>query len=112
MGWLELYQAEWCPHSRRVRQRLTELGVDFIARQVPVETTDRTSMRELTGVDEIPVLALSDGEIVAGEQAILSDLDARFGEPEDASAHRSKAGSNRGRSGGETETTRTIGDLR
>ena len=31
---MELYQAEWCPHSHKVRQRLTELGIDFTARQV------------------------------------------------------------------------------
>lgn len=27
---LELYQTEWCPASRRVRERLTELGLDYI----------------------------------------------------------------------------------
>ena len=27
---LELWQTEWCPASRRVRQRLTELGVDYL----------------------------------------------------------------------------------
>ena len=32
-GSVELYQAEWCPHSHNVRQRLTELGIDFMARQ-------------------------------------------------------------------------------
>jgi uncharacterized protein (DUF302 family) len=34
---LEPFQTEWCPASRRVRQRLTELGLDYINRQVPVE---------------------------------------------------------------------------
>jgi glutathione S-transferase len=78
MEWLELYQAEWCPHSRRVRQRLTELGIDFVSRQVPAETADRKAMRERTGLDEIPVLVLTDGEVVAGEKSILTQLDARF----------------------------------
>ena len=32
---LELWQTEWCPASHRVRQRLTELGLTYIARQVP-----------------------------------------------------------------------------
>ena len=27
---LELYQTEWCPASRRVREHLTELGVDYL----------------------------------------------------------------------------------
>lgn len=34
---LELWQTEWCPASRRVRQRLTELGIDYLIRQVPVD---------------------------------------------------------------------------
>jgi hypothetical protein len=33
---LELYQTEWCPASRRVRERLTELGLDYLVHQVPV----------------------------------------------------------------------------
>jgi len=32
----ELWQTDWCPASRQVRQRLTELGIDY-ARQVPVD---------------------------------------------------------------------------
>jgi hypothetical protein len=70
---------------------LTELGVDFVARQVPAETDDRTALRERTGLDEIPVLVLTDGEIVAGERPILTELDTRFAEREDADAHRDKA---------------------
>ena len=38
---LELYQAEWCPNSSRVRERFTELGFSFIARQVPADPGDR-----------------------------------------------------------------------
>ena len=33
---LELWQTEWCPASHRVRQRLTELGLSYLARPVPV----------------------------------------------------------------------------
>src|SRR5215471_15995260 len=53
----ELWQTEWCPASRRVTQRLTELGIDYISRQVPVEKNERVLLRERTGVDSIPVLA-------------------------------------------------------
>ena len=41
----ELWQTEWCPASRRVRQRLTELGIDYLAHQVPVEKVDRVLLR-------------------------------------------------------------------
>ncbi len=26
---IQVFQAEWCPYSSMLRQRLTELGVDF-----------------------------------------------------------------------------------
>ena len=39
---LELWQTEWCPASHRIRQRLTELEVDYVIRQVPVEKDERT----------------------------------------------------------------------
>jgi glutaredoxin len=41
---LELFQTEWCPASRRVRQGLTELGIDYVSRQVPVEREARTAV--------------------------------------------------------------------
>ena len=66
---LELWQTEWCPASRRIRQRLTELGVDYLVHQVPVEREART-LRETTGTDTIPTLALENGRIVVGEQEI------------------------------------------
>jgi glutaredoxin 3 len=88
---MDLFQAEWCPHSHRVRQRLTELGIDFTARQVPAEPDDRAAMREATGTDEIPVLVTDDGEIVSGEDAILDHLNGRHDERADAQSHRAKA---------------------
>lgn len=87
----ELWQTEWCPASRRVRQRLTELGIDYITRQVPVERGDRAALVEQTGTDAIPVLASPVGELVVGEEAILAALDAREPEPEEARAHQLKA---------------------
>ena len=43
---LTLFQAEWCPHSHRVRQRLTELGLPFVAMQVEPRPEDRDELRE------------------------------------------------------------------
>jgi glutaredoxin 3 len=87
---MELYQAEWCPHSHKVRQRLTELGLDFTARQVPADPDDRGTMKQRVGTDEIPVLMADDGEALCGEDDILEYLD-RFDERDDAEAHREKA---------------------
>lgn len=88
---LELYQAEWCPYSHRVRQRMTELGVDFVARQVPAEPDDREAMREATGESSIPTLLLEDGTAVQGDGEILRWLNERFEERPDAERHREKA---------------------
>ena len=89
---IELYQAEWCPHSARVRQRFTELGVSFVARPVPAERADREEMRRKTGTDEIPALLLEDGVAVTGEaDDIIAWLDERHSERADAGAHRERA---------------------
>ena len=67
---LELFQTEWCPASRLVRQRLTELGLDYVNRQVPVEREARTALRELTGADTIPALRLENGSVIVGEENV------------------------------------------
>jgi len=63
---LELYQTEWCPASRRIRERLTELGLDYLVHQVPVEREERTTLVEIAGADAIPALLLDDGTTVVG----------------------------------------------
>ena len=76
---IQLFQAEWCPYSRVVRERLTELGVDYVARQVAPYPPERDALREATGVDSIPVVVLDDGEVVGGDtREILAVLDKRF----------------------------------
>ncbi|MDE3026255.1 MAG: glutathione S-transferase N-terminal domain-containing protein, partial [Acidobacteriota bacterium] len=87
---VELYQAEWCPHSHRVRQRLTELGLDVTLRQVPAEREDRDEMERATGRREIPTLVTDDGDALTGEEEILPWL-GRFQERPDAGRHRAKA---------------------
>jgi glutathione S-transferase len=88
---LELWQTEWCPASRRVRQRLTELGSDYLIRQVPVEKEQRHALRRATGSETIPALVFDNGEIVRGEDAILRLLSDTLPEPAQAHAHRQKA---------------------
>ena len=87
---LELWQTEWCPASHRVRQRLTELGLSYLVRQVPVERQDRAELVGATGHESIPVL-VSEGEVIAGAEPIVSYLNTHFVEPPNAGAHRAKA---------------------
>jgi len=67
---LELYQAEWCPYSAAVRQRLTELGIDFVAKQVAPRQEDREDHHE------IPLLTNGDGERFEGTEAIFEFLES------------------------------------
>jgi glutathione S-transferase len=87
---LELYQAEWCPHSRRVRLRLTELGLDFVARNVEAQPEDRQAMRERTGLDSIPVLLAEDGEAIGEADRILDWLDEHHAETPETSRQRAQ----------------------
>ena len=86
-----LYQTEWCPASHRIRQRLTELEVAYIAVPVPVERCERVELKRETGEDAIPVLVAADGAVHAGEAEILDYLEETYDEPDGASAHRLKA---------------------
>ena len=88
---LELWQTEWCPSSRRVRERLTELGIDYVTRQVPVVREARSALLRAAGTDSIPTLVLDDGSALVGEEAIRAHLDARIAEPPGAEAHRRRA---------------------
>jgi glutathione S-transferase len=91
---LVLHQAEWCPYSAAVRERLTELDIDFVARQVAPWPEQRT------GVDSIPTLETEDG-FVAGTDEIFAYL-ARFDEPPHASEHRKRYAEHRGERARET----------
>jgi glutathione S-transferase len=79
---IELYQAEWCPFSHQVRQRLTELMVPFVARQVEPEPHERDAMAAATGGGrEIPTLVLEDGTVVGGDtDEILDAIDRLYPE--------------------------------
>lgn len=88
---LELYQAEWCPYSHRVRQRLTELVLSYVAHPVEPDAADRAELRRRTGRDEIPALIV-DGLPVRGDaDELIAYLDGEFPEPRDAAQHRRQA---------------------
>jgi glutathione S-transferase len=88
---IELYQTEWCPASRRVRQRLTELGIDYLSRQVSADPAKRAALLAATGASSVPALVLEDGSALVGEEEIVEYLDRRYVEPAGAFAHRARA---------------------
>lgn len=89
-----LYQTEWCPFSSAVREVLTELGIDFVARQVEPWPKERAILRGLTGTDQIPVLETEDGRLFRGTREIFAHLHER--DPwRFAAAHRRRFGDHR-----------------
>jgi uncharacterized protein len=74
---LTLYQTEWCPFSSAVREVLTELGLDFVARQVEPWPSERAELLEVAGTDQIPVLETEDGRFLRGTRAIFAHLRER-----------------------------------
>ena len=89
-GVLTLWQAEWCPYSARVREALTEYGIDFVAKQVAAEKANRRAMREATGTDEIPLLVRDDGTQLSDWHEMLDWIRATYDRPDDADRHREK----------------------
>jgi predicted GNAT family acetyltransferase len=74
-----LYQAEWCPFSSAVREVLTELGIDFVARQVEPWPEQRGELRDVASTDQIPVLQTEEGQLYRGTRAIFAHLRERDG---------------------------------
>src|SRR5207302_3424935 len=65
------------PFSSAVRQALTELGVDFVARQVEPWPNERSALRGVAGTDQIPVLQTEDGRVYRGTREIFAHLRER-----------------------------------
>jgi predicted GNAT family acetyltransferase/glutaredoxin len=84
---LTLYQAEWCPFSSAAREVLTELGLDFAAKQVEAWPEDRSAMRDELGTDQIPTLVTDDGAVFVGTRRIFEYLES-FESPAEAARHR------------------------
>ena len=86
---LELYQAESCPHSQDVREKLTELGDSYVVHNPRLpgdeggEVKNEQTLRELTdvgGEDAIPFLVDTDRQETRYEsEAIVEYLEEQYG---------------------------------
>jgi glutaredoxin 3 len=76
---LEVYQFEGCPFCKKVRQKLTELQIDFIARQVE-PNGDRERVKEVSGQTGVPVLKDPNTDTVMPESDDIVDyLEEHYG---------------------------------
>ncbi|CAA9484177.1 MAG: hypothetical protein AVDCRST_MAG85-850 [uncultured Solirubrobacteraceae bacterium] len=89
---IQVFQAEWCPYSAMLRQRLTELGVDYTIRQVAPQSSDRDDLQQATGQDSIPAVVLEDGTVVAGDtEDIIAKIEEQFDSHGWEDGHRQQA---------------------
>lgn len=77
---LEVYQFEQCPYCSKVRKKLTEMQIDFVARQVE-PNGNREKPKELTGETQVPVLVDNNTDTVMNESDdIIEYLEETYGE--------------------------------
>lgn len=53
---LELYQFEECPYCRRVRAKMTDLGLTYVIHNVPRDREEREELEKISGQRFVPVL--------------------------------------------------------
>lgn len=76
---MEVYQFEGCPFCGKVRQKLTELQMDFVARQVE-PSGDREKVKELTGETQVPVIVDPNTDTVMNESDdVVEYLEQHYG---------------------------------
>ena len=78
---LELYSFEGCPWCRLVRERLTELDLDYIHRSCPKgPSPNRDKLRSLGGVVQVPYLVDPNTQTAMYESAaIIAYLNRTYG---------------------------------
>ena len=79
---LELYQFEQCPYCKKVREKLTELDLDYICRNVPKGSETRELLVDLGGQEQVPFLVdTNGGEVVKMYESddIVDYLEENYG---------------------------------
>jgi glutathione S-transferase len=81
---IELFQRESCPYSHRVRERLSKLGLDFVAHSVSEkDALKHKQLIQAGGKDQIPFLVdHRTGVKLYGSPAIDAYLENEYGEEE------------------------------
>lgn len=73
-----LYQAEWCPYCKRVRDVMTDMLLDYKVVNVPHDHSERTVVKELFGVTGIPSMMDGEVKIADDDDAIIAYLKSSY----------------------------------
>ena len=63
----ELYQLEECPFSQKVRARMTDLGIDYMIRNVPRDKEKRERLMKVSGQKGVPTLVDPEKNIIIAD---------------------------------------------
>lgn len=74
-----LYQAEWCPYCRHVRDVMTDMLLDYKVVNVPRDHSARTNVKEIFGVTGVPSMIDGDVKIADDDDAIVAYLEKKYG---------------------------------
>lgn len=76
---LELYQFEQCPYCKKVREKLTELNLDYICRNVTKGSKKREILGTIGGRDQVPFFIDMDKQVAMYESdEIVKYLDKNY----------------------------------
>ena len=76
---LELYQFESCPFCRRVREKLSELEIDYVCRNVQVGTPKWSEFKRLNPSEQVPFLIDREKGVTMDEsEAIVAYLEKYY----------------------------------
>ncbi|AZH24270.1 glutathione S-transferase N-terminal domain-containing protein [Haloplanus aerogenes] len=78
---LELYELPGCPYCAKVKNKLDELGLDYVSHEVPRSHSERTEVEEVSGQTGVPVLVDPDHDIEGMPESddIVAYLERTYG---------------------------------
>jgi glutaredoxin len=75
---MKLYNLESCPYCKMVRDKMSQLGLEYEKVDVPPNRSDRQEVYQVSGQWTVPVLV--DGDVMLDdEEKILPYLDEKYG---------------------------------
>ncbi|MFC7058421.1 glutathione S-transferase N-terminal domain-containing protein [Halovenus salina] len=80
MSTIELYDREDCPYSKKVRDKLDELDLDYDETLVPDAHSERSEVEEVTGQTGVPAILDNrmDEEFLADSDEIIRYLERQY----------------------------------
>ena len=77
---LELYQFEECPYCRRVRAKMTDLGLTYIIHNVPRDRGERDELEKISGQCFVPVLVDKERNVMIADddEKIVAHLQEHY----------------------------------